>query len=177
MNIRIFNLPFSLAMGGFDDTEVRAFTSDKQVETIKDHAFMHNGVPHLSLVVLYHSSDSGISVPMEKNRAKPDEEWRKKLTPEATPLFNSLREWRSERAKTEGAPPYFICTNKQLVDIITNRPDSLNQLSKIEGIGQGKLEKYGKDILVILGTNVGTSSVPTAGKVTEEKKDDKKPEG
>ena len=58
MNIRIFTLTFHAVFGGFDDTEVRAFTSDKQY-----------GVPHLSLVVLYHPSDNETSMPIKKNRA------------------------------------------------------------------------------------------------------------
>lgn len=173
MNIRVFTLPFNPVLGGFDDAEVRAFTADKQVKKIKDHAFVHNGVPHLSLVVIYYPPDGKISMPMETNRAKSDDAWRKLLTPETTPLFNSLREWRAERSKAEGVPPYFICTNKQLVDIVINKPNSLVQLGKIEGVGPGKLEKYGKEILAVLGAKPDTKLEPKMKDAGAEKKDEK----
>ncbi len=59
------------------------------------------------------------------------------------PLFNALRDWRAERSKRDGVPPYLICTNKQLVAMIKARPRSLGKLGEIEGIGKAKLEKYG----------------------------------
>ena len=150
MKIRVFTLQYSTTLGGFDDTEVCDFIRDKRVESVTDHAFVQGGVPHLCLVVLYHLTDSGSIVPTGKVRAKTDETWRKMLTPETTPLFDSLREWRSERAKEEGVPSYFLFTNKQLVDIVLKRPDSLNQLGQIEGVGKAKLERHGKVLLALL---------------------------
>ena len=45
MNIWIYTLAFNATLGGFDDTEMRDFNSDKRVETIDNHAFMHDGIP------------------------------------------------------------------------------------------------------------------------------------
>jgi superfamily II DNA helicase RecQ len=70
-----------------------------------------------------------------------------------TPLrdfCNALRDWRSERSKREGVPPYVICTNRQFAAMVKARPQSLATLAEIEGVGKAKLEKYGRDLLAIL---------------------------
>lgn len=64
-------------------------------------------------------------------------------------LFNLFREWRSKRSRKEGVPPYVLFNNNQLAQIVIKRPQSLAELSKIEGIGKAKLEKYGQEILEI----------------------------
>jgi len=151
MNVRIFTLRYHATLGGFDDTEARAFLADKEVYAIHDHAFVYQGLPYLALVVTYHHREAELSVSIEKNPArKQEEDWRRSLTPETTPLFNTLREWRADKAKADGVPPYFICTNKQLAEIVRARPGSLANLARIEGIGKGKLERYGKEMLAVL---------------------------
>lgn len=82
MKVRIFTLKYNSLQGGFDDAEVRAFLADKEVQGIHDHAFVHQGTPHLTLVVTYHGQEGGESfVPTGKNRANEREEsWRKVLT-------------------------------------------------------------------------------------------------
>ncbi|MGB7000854.1 MAG: HRDC domain-containing protein [Halobacteriota archaeon] len=75
------------------------------------------------------------------------------LTERDWPLFNVLREWRAERCKEGGIPPYVICTNLQLAKMTVTRPSSLNALQGIEGIGKSKIEKYGKEILQIIASH------------------------
>ena len=38
------------------------------------------------------------------------------------PLFNTLRDWRSEPAEADGFPPYVICNNRQLAGVLRLRP-------------------------------------------------------
>jgi superfamily II DNA helicase RecQ len=40
-------------------------------------------------------------------------------------------------------------TNVQLAHIVKQRPQSLTELMKIEGVGKAKADKYGEDILRI----------------------------
>ena len=154
MNVRVFTLRYDGVLCGFDDGVVREFTADKEVHSIHDHAFVHQGVPHLTLVVFYHHVAGENSVPNGKNRAgnaEPrNDSWRKILSPATMPLFNTLREWRAGKAKAEGVPPYFIVTNQQLAEIVRDRPESAAGLGRIEGIGKGKLDRYGKEILDLL---------------------------
>jgi len=57
-------------------------------------------------------------------------------------LFSKLREIRKKLAEDNGLPVYAVCTNEQLAEIARRRPKSLAECMKIEGIGQGKADKY-----------------------------------
>ena len=63
-------------------------------------------------------------------------------------LFSKLREIRKKLAEENGLPVYAVCTNEQLAEIAKRRPKNLIECMKIEGIGQGKAEKYVPALLV-----------------------------
>ncbi len=77
-------------------------------------------------------------------RAKPA---RVELPPEAEPVFEALRAWRGEIARSHGVPAYVIFHDATLRDIALAAPDSLDALAEINGVGARKLEAYGADIL------------------------------
>ena len=64
------------------------------------------------------------------------------LSPEDFTLFSKLREVRKKLAEEHGLPVYAVCTNEQLAEIAKRRPQTLTECMKIEGIGQGKAEKF-----------------------------------
>ena len=57
-------------------------------------------------------------------------------------IFSKLREVRKKLAEDNGLPVYAVCTNEQLAEIAKLKPKTLTEFKKIEGIGQGKAEKY-----------------------------------
>jgi len=69
------------------------------------------------------------------------------LPPEAQARFEVLRAWRSEVARSHGVPAYVIFHDAVLRDIALARPNNLDDLSHINGVGVRKLEAYGADIL------------------------------
>jgi ATP-dependent DNA helicase RecQ len=69
------------------------------------------------------------------------------LPPEALSLFEILRTWRGEVAKSHGVPAYVIFHDATLREIAMARPASLDELGHISGVGARKLEAYGVDIL------------------------------
>ena len=62
-------------------------------------------------------------------------------------LFQTLREWRAEKAQEAGVPHFHILHQKTLVQIVVNLPDSINALMKIKGIGKKLTEKYGPELV------------------------------
>ncbi|MET9230554.1 DNA helicase RecQ [Lentzea sp. NPDC003310] len=72
------------------------------------------------------------------------------LTPEATPLFEALREWRATQAREQGVPAYVIFHDATLKSIAASRPTSLSALGGVSGVGQAKLTKYGDQILEVV---------------------------
>ena len=134
MHVRIFTLQFDDLLGGFDDAPLQNFIRDKEVIAIRDHFFTREWRPFLALVVTYNLMRPPDPTDNEKRGKKAvDAAWRSMLSPEDYPLFNTLREWRSERCKEDGIPPYVICTNKQLAAMVKQMPQSLAGLGEIEG--------------------------------------------
>ncbi len=72
------------------------------------------------------------------------------LTPEAAALFEALRAWRLEQARSAAVPPYVIASDRTLREIATERPASLRDLDGIYGIGPSKAAKYGAAILGVV---------------------------
>jgi len=73
------------------------------------------------------------------------------LPAQALPVFERLRAWRSERAKDQGVPAYVVFSDATLREIATTLPSSLAELSKVSGIGETKLARYGQQVLDVLG--------------------------
>jgi ATP-dependent DNA helicase RecQ len=62
-------------------------------------------------------------------------------------LFEALRAWRREEAAEQAVPPYVIFHDRTLADIAQTRPRNTQALSRIDGVGQGKLDRYGEAVL------------------------------
>ena len=62
-------------------------------------------------------------------------------------LFDILRSLRKQVADAENVPPYVIFHDSTLKEMATYYPRDISSLKKIKGVGQIKLEKYGKVFL------------------------------
>jgi ATP-dependent DNA helicase RecQ len=62
-------------------------------------------------------------------------------------LREHLREWRRSTAKQQGVPAYVVMHDTTLDEICRLRPGSLQALLQVPGIGERKLETYGRQIL------------------------------
>ncbi len=152
IQVKIFTLPFNSQLGIFDDQEFNQFVKDKELVSVNDYLFQRDEMPYLTLVVKYKQSFLTTEVtPNRKafDQSKGHEEWRKLLDDNSMPLFNTLRQWRSEKSRKDGVPPYIVLNNKQLAEICQRRPQSKYDLMKVDGVGKAKAEKYGDEILKI----------------------------
>jgi ATP-dependent DNA helicase RecQ len=68
-------------------------------------------------------------------------------------LFTALRNWRSTVAREHGVPAYVILHDATLEGIVAARPQSLDQLRSVSGIGDKKLERYGDALIQIVRTD------------------------
>ncbi|MGC4761164.1 DNA helicase RecQ [Micromonospora trifolii] len=75
------------------------------------------------------------------------------LTPAAASLFERLRAWRATTAKEQGVPAYVIFHDATLRQIASDAPSTLADLSRVNGVGENKLAKYGEQILAVLSTD------------------------
>ncbi|MDG1445538.1 MAG: DNA helicase RecQ [Methylophilaceae bacterium] len=66
------------------------------------------------------------------------------------PVWLALKAKRMELAKEQGVPPYVIFHDATLMEILNQKPQDLNTLGQISGVGQAKLERYGKAFLEVI---------------------------
>jgi DNA helicase II / ATP-dependent DNA helicase PcrA len=71
--------------------------------------------------------------------------------PTGDPVFDALRAWRTEQAREAAVPPYVIAWDATLAAISEARPRSLEALLRVKGMGASKVEKYGAEILEVVG--------------------------
>lgn len=66
-------------------------------------------------------------------------------------LFEELKEWRLGVAKASSKPAFTVLVDVSLVEIARDRPRTLGDLARVNGVGASKLTTYGADILEIVG--------------------------
>ncbi|WP_251040434.1 HRDC domain-containing protein [Chryseobacterium sp. ISL-6] len=72
------------------------------------------------------------------------------LNPDEEKILDALKLWRSEKAREQNLPIYFIASNKELVSVAKYKPAKKAELLDIKGFGKHKIENYGEEILEIL---------------------------
>lgn len=76
------------------------------------------------------------------------------LAPPATQsdhVMKELKAWRLKRSKADEVPAYVVFHDSTLQEIAEAQPKSIDELAGVSGIGPSKLERYGAEVLAILG--------------------------
>ena len=66
------------------------------------------------------------------------------------PLWQALKAKRMELAREQGVPPYVIFHDSTLLEMLNRKPQTLNEMGQISGVGQSKLAKYGDAFLQVV---------------------------
>lgn len=66
-------------------------------------------------------------------------------------LFERLRDWRRAQSGAQRVPAYCVLTDATLVALAEELPGSTAALARIPGVGKAKLDRYGADLLALLG--------------------------
>ena len=88
-----------------------------------------------------------IAVPPARKRNRRD-----RTDDSPDPVFDALRDARRKLASEAGVPPYVIFHDSTLREIAAAKPNDLNALSRVQGVGTVKLERYGAAMLEALST-------------------------
>lgn len=72
------------------------------------------------------------------------------LEPADHSLFEALRAWRAEAARSQGVPAYIVFGDATLRAVASAKPATLGDLDGITGIGAKKREAYGEALLEVV---------------------------
>ena len=77
-------------------------------------------------------------------------------------LSARLRDWRLERARSDGVPAYVVATNACLDEVCRRLPGDTGELAEVPGMGPARVERYGDDLLELVraACRAGASRAP-----------------
>lgn len=74
-------------------------------------------------------------------------------------LMGMLRDLRKKVAKKLGVPPFVVFQDPSLEDMALKYPISVEELSGVHGVGEGKAKKYGKDFAELIARYVEDNDI------------------
>jgi ATP-dependent DNA helicase RecQ len=80
-------------------------------------------------------------------------------------LFELLKAERKKMAKTKGLPPYIIFQDPSLEEMATVYPTTREELAQINGVGMGKVIKFGIPFIKLIENYVEENDILTASDV------------
>ena len=76
-----------------------------------------------------------------------------------TKLVAMLKDLRKNVGKRLNVPPFAVFQDPSLDDMALKYPITLDELSKVHGVGEGKAKKYGKDFIKLIATYVDENDI------------------
>ncbi|MBX2917523.1 MAG: DNA helicase RecQ [Cyclobacteriaceae bacterium] len=80
-------------------------------------------------------------------------------------LFEMLKALRKKVAKEKDLPPYVIFQDPSLEEMATTYPTTKEELASVNGVGMGKVNKFGKEFLDLIQTYVEENDIETASDI------------
>jgi len=80
-------------------------------------------------------------------------------------LFEILKTLRKQIAREKELPPYVIFQDPSLEEMATIYPTTREELASVNGVGMGKVNKFGKEFLEVIQKYVDENDIETASEV------------
>jgi ATP-dependent DNA helicase RecQ len=80
-------------------------------------------------------------------------------------LFEMLKALRKKIAKEKDLPPYVIFQDPSLEEMATTYPTDKEEMAQVNGVGMGKVNKFGKEFLDVIQKYVEDNDIETASDV------------
>ncbi|WP_367915013.1 RecQ family ATP-dependent DNA helicase [Leadbetterella sp. DM7] len=76
-------------------------------------------------------------------------------------LLELLKSLRKKIAKEKNVPPYVVFQDPSLEEMATTYPSNANELAQVNGVGMGKVQKFGKPFLDLINKYVEDNEIET----------------
>lgn len=146
MKVKVFKIRLSDEFIYADQHELDRFLAEYQILKYET-AFVKCEDCYWSVILYFEEPKAMVN---ESKSAKYVANLDAVLSPDEIKILDSLKLWRSEKAKDQKLPVYFIATNQELFSIAKFKPAKKEELKDIKGFGKHKIENYGQEIIEIL---------------------------
>lgn len=185
MRAKVLTLRFSAPLGRFDDAALVSLQQKVVLESVREHLVQVGCEAMLLCVATWREREVAAEErpapdPTRANDAEatsngptsrpatPVGELCADFTSGEQALFDLVRQWRRQKAHDEGVPPYVVLTNRQLVEVVRQRPCDKTALGRIHGLGDKKIARHGEELLAILWPEASTTDNDSADAANED---------
>lgn len=88
------------------------------------------------------------------SRARPAVVVRSQVDDEDAPLLSALKAKRRALAEAARVPAYVIFPDRTLIEMAQSRPQTLDAMARVNGVGAKKLDSYGEEFLRVIAGDV-----------------------
>lgn len=146
MQVRVFSIRLDSNNLEIDQNSLNDFLDTVHFKKSNSH-FIEAEESYWSVLVHYENEEERVNEPESPIQTSQPEII---LSEQEELIFDRLKQWRNEKAQDLNLPHYMISHNSELKNIAIKKPENKNQLRKIKGFGEVKVEKYSEEILSIL---------------------------
>ncbi len=142
MQLQFFQVPVHASQ--VDD--LNRFLATHRVTSI-ERQFVPDGANSFwSICVTYENGDP----PQTPIKQKQQTDYRDVLTEEQFRIYAKLRVLRKELSDRDKVPAYTVFNNEHLAEVVRRHVTTREELAKIAGVGQSRIEKYADPILEMM---------------------------
>ena len=145
MKTKIFKIRLSEEFIYNDQKSLDRFLQENNILKYET-AFVKDDENYWSVILYYEELKVQFNEPKSEKYSAEQEQ----LNLDEIKILDSLKLWRTEKAKEKSLPVYLIATNKELFSIAKYKPNKKEELLDIKGFGKYKIENYGEEIIEIL---------------------------
>ncbi|MFK2360354.1 DNA helicase RecQ [Bacteroides fragilis] len=103
-----------------------------------------------AMLVVIRREEPATAKRRKKSAATPTQAWAEESRSKEKDLFEALRALRKQLADQEALPAYIVLSDKVLHLLCLSRPTTVEAFGNINGIGEYKKKKYGKDFVALI---------------------------
>ncbi len=147
MKVKVLKVRIAQEFLHIDQKSIDQFLNEHQILNVET-AFVHDG--NFWSVIFYYAEIKNSVASVKDSKFVKYSVGDEVLNEDEMKIVDALKLWRSEKAREQNLPIYFIATNKELTSVAKYRPAKKEELLDIKGFGKHKIENYGEEILEIL---------------------------
>jgi len=140
MQVKLFTIPVSDS-GVFTD-ELNRFLRSNKILEVESHLISNEKGAAWCFCVKF---IDGTWPQKPEDRTRVD--YKNELDEVTFEIFSRLRIARKKLAADEAIPAYAVCTDQELAEMAKLKELTVNNLTRVKGFGEKKLEKYGNRLL------------------------------
>lgn len=140
MNVQVFSVRVDAPHLAQDQQQLNTFIASVELVQSDTH-FIESDASYWS--VLLHYKEKINLGPREKEPLTD-------LTQDQIDRFQQLKNWRNEKAKTNGLKPFIICHNSHLIQIAVQHPKTSSDFQWIKRFGAKRTQLFADEIIQLL---------------------------